>query len=58
MIETFLRQELLDREMAPVVGRCECCGAEFYSQYEMDIHDGLCDECWRSMYDEEADDEV
>lgn len=52
MVETFIRQELLDREMAPIVGRCECCGAEFYSQYEAEIHDGLCDECWRAILDE------
>ena len=51
----FLKQERLDREMAPVVGRCECCGAEFYSLYEAEIHDSLCDECWRATRDLDED---
>lgn len=51
----FLKQERLDREMAPVVGRCECCGAEFYSQFEAELHDGLCEECWRATRDLDED---
>lgn len=51
----FVKQEKLDREMAPVVGRCKCCDAEFYSQYEAEIHDGLCEECWRATRDLDED---
>lgn len=51
----FIKQEKLDREMAPVVGRCKCCDAEFYSRYEAEIHDGLCDECWRATRDLDED---
>ncbi|MBQ6177708.1 MAG: hypothetical protein IJK29_10965 [Bacteroidales bacterium] len=56
MVETFIRQELLDREMAPCA-TCDCCGAEIYSFDAYDEHGGLCEECWCAMFDEEADDE-
>lgn len=49
------KQELLDPEMAPVVGRCKCCDAEFYSRYEQDLYCGLCYECWRATRDLDED---
>lgn len=55
MLEIFVKQELLDREMAPVVGRCLCCGAEIYNITELDLHDGLCEECFVAQNIEEDD---
>ena len=46
MVETFFRQELMDREMYPVVGRCWCCGGEIYSMRDLDVYDGMCEECF------------
>lgn len=56
MPNIFLRQELTDPQMAGVYDRCPCCGTEFYSRREAEEYDGLCEECWCAMYDEEADD--
>ena len=51
----FLRQELLDPQMAPVVGRCRCCGGEIYSRDEAELYDGMCKECWRATRDLDED---
>lgn len=48
-----VRQELLDREMAPIYGRCPCCDAEIYTETEFDEYGGLCEECWCALYDDE-----
>lgn len=55
MLEIFVKQELLDRQMAPVVARCWCCGGEIYSFTELDLYDGLCEECFiaQNIFDEE-----
>lgn len=55
MLEIFVRQELLDREMAPVVGRCWCCGVEIYNITDLDLYDGLCEECFVAQNIEEDD---
>lgn len=55
MLEIFVRQELLDREMAPVVGRCWFCGVEIYNITDLDLYDGLCEECFVAQNIEEDD---
>ena len=47
-----------DPETAPVLGRCECCGAEFYSMEAVERYDGLCEDCHRALIDaEDGEDE-
>ena len=43
-----VRQELLDPEMALIVGRCRCCGAEIYSRAVWEKLHGKCPVCARS----------
>lgn len=52
----FLRQELLDPQMAPVVGRCKCCGGEIYSRDEAERYGGMCEECCLVSEGEEEED--
>lgn len=52
----FLRQELLDPQMAQVVGRCRCCGGEIYSRDEAELYDGMCEECCLVSEGEEEED--
>lgn len=43
--EIRIRQELLDREMAPPAARCRRCGGEIYCRAEAEEHGGLCADC-------------
>ena len=51
-----VRQDLLDREQAPVMARCWCCGTEIYSMRDVELYDGLCEECWMETEEEEDED--
>ena len=47
-----------DPETAPILGRCECCGTEFYSMEAVERYDGLCEDCHRALMDaEDGEDE-
>ena len=48
-----VKQELLDKEMAPVYDRCRCCGCEIYSEYEYDLYEGYCEDCYLEMMRDE-----
>ena len=53
-MEIVLRQELFDREMAPVEDWCPRCGGEIYHREELLQNDGLCRECAAETRNEEA----
>ena len=61
MVETFIRQELLDREMAPVVDYCCKCGKEIYdtneAHYDALMAEWTCDDCYYELYDSEPYDD-
>lgn len=48
-----------EREESPVLDRCPVCGCEIYDRYELDMYDGLCAECYRSITEagEDAEDD-
>ena len=48
-----VKQELLDREMAPVYDRCRCCDGEIYLQYEFELYEGYCEDCYGEMMGDE-----
>lgn len=48
-MEIFLRQELLDREMAPVIALCPRCGGEIYQAEEPELFGGVCAFCARAL---------
>ena len=45
----------LDREQAPVIARCPCCGGEIYDAVELEVYDGLCRECRMETVDTDTD---
>ena len=53
-MEIVLRQELFDREMAPVEYWCPRCGGEIYHREELLQNDGLCRACAAETRNEEA----
>ena len=49
-----VKQELLDKEMAPVYDRCRCCDCEIYSSEEYELYEGYCERCFLAMEDEDG----
>ena len=45
-----------DPQQAPVMARCWCCGTEIYSMRDVELYDGLCEECWMETEEEEEED--
>ena len=48
-----LKQELFDKEMAPVYDRCRCCDGEIYSEEECELYEGYCEDCYMAMMEDD-----